>query len=399
MTAPFHQRWYVVCLTMVNQALAAGVVIYGFALLVPSWLEEFDVSRGMVMVAITVLQLVLGALSPVMGGLLDRFSTRKLLAGGVISLVAGLCLLSQVVAFWQVLLIYATLLPVGLALCGPLASQVMVSKWFADRRGLAIGISATGPSFGGLAVPFTLSLLIIHYDWQGAMLMASVICLVVLLPLNYIVLRYPPPHSVTPGTLDSPHIDNKDWTTKEVLGTSAFWIPVIGIVPISMMFNGVQFHYGALVVDLGLEVTAAAELIAVGSVSTVIGKLLIGSLADRVDHRKVYWLMAAASIASLVLLMGRPEKLELLFAAGIQGIAIGGTLPILSMMYSVRFGMRSFGKTLGMVHFFLMTGSLGSILSGWMFDRVQSYDAAFMVFAALLIPGIVLMRFLPRSAI
>ena len=45
---------------------------------------------------------------------------------------------------------------------------------------------------------------------------------------------------------------------------------------------------------------------------------------------------------------------------------------------------------------FVMVGGFGSIVSGWLFDVTGSYDAAFLTFLGLLIPGVVLMIWLPE---
>ena len=68
---------------------------------------------------------------------------------------------------------------------------------------------------------------------------------------------------------------------------------------------------------------------------------------------------------------------------------------MMGIMYASRFGTFSFGRILGLVNLFLMTGGFGSIFSGWMFDLTQSYDAAFWTFGILLLPCIAAMLFLP----
>ena len=90
------------------------------------------------------------------------------------------------------------------------------------------------------------------------------------------------------------------------------------------------------------------------------------------------------------LLRGFPEEEpELVLAAGIQGFATGGVMPMMGIMYSARFGTLSFGRVLGYVNLVIMVGSFGSIFSGWVFDMTQSYDVAFWIFTALLLPGVV----------
>ena len=42
----------------------------------------------------------------------------------------------------------------------------------------------------------------------------------------------------------------------------------------------------------------------------------------------------------------------------------------------------------------MMIGSFGSILSGWIFDLTGSYDLAFLIFAVIVLPGIIATWFL-----
>jgi len=136
-----HYRWYIVALTLVNQALALGVLVYSFALFVVPWLDEFEVSRSKVMLAILSFQIVTGLLSPVLGRYMDQFAMRLLVLSGALAMSLGLFLLSLATEFWQIVALHVTLLPVGMILTGTLASQTMVSKWFTEKRGLAIGVS------------------------------------------------------------------------------------------------------------------------------------------------------------------------------------------------------------------------------------------------------------------
>lgn len=72
-----------------------------------------------------------------------------------------------------------------------------------------------------------------------------------------------------------------------MLRSRAFWIPLIGLVPIAVMYNGVQFHLGTLVLDYVHDAALAAQLIAVSAASVISGMLLFGTLADKMDHRKI----------------------------------------------------------------------------------------------------------------
>jgi len=84
------------------------------------------------MLAILAFQVATGLLSPILGRLMDQFMMRRLVITGAVSMGLGLALLSQATQFWQIILVYSTLLPIGMLFCGTLASQTMVSKWFTN---------------------------------------------------------------------------------------------------------------------------------------------------------------------------------------------------------------------------------------------------------------------------
>lgn len=369
-------------------------MIYSFALFVVPWLEEFGATRSEIMLVIFLQQVMIGILSPLSGRLLDHHSIRLMVAAGGLSVATGLLLLSQATAVWQIVVIYGTLFPLGMVLAGPLASQTLVSKWFRTNRSMAIGISSMGTSMGGFAFPLIAGSLIHDFGWQQAAIWLAAISIALVVPATIWILRRSPPEGPVFSTQSSGQ-ETKRITTKEILSSRKFWIPVLGLIPINVAFGGIQFNLGAYMRDLGFEQSAAAVLISVMSVSMIVGKFIFGSLGDRVDHRKLYWLMAALLFCALGLYMTVRAYEGLLLAAAFQGFATGGVMPMMGIMYASRFETASFGKVLGLVNMFLMTGSFGSLFSGWIFDTTGSYLIAFTTFTALLVPACICMIWLP----
>ena len=390
----YYYGWNVVALTLVMQAVTIGISIYSFALFVVPWLDAFAVDRAQVMFAIFLGQVAMGVVSPFCGRLLDRFSIRVLVVVGCTSQALGLLAMSVATAFWQIVAAYATLIPLGMVFAGSLASQTLVTRWFTARRGLAIGISAMGTSLGGFAFPLLIAPLISNIGWQETLVVLASLTVLLTVPAAMLVLRRRPAEQVHGGAAATAA---RQWSAREVLSTRTFWIPVVALVPVNAAFGGVQFSLGAYVFDLGLEQGVAATLIAITSVSNIVGKFVFGSLGDRVEHRVLFWAMAACLAAALIVYIAAPGFSALAVAAALQGLATGGVLPLMGLIYAGRFGVSSFGRVMGLVNLFIMVGSVGSVYSGWVFDLTGSYIPAFMTFLFLLLPGAIWMRWLPRS--
>lgn len=390
----WYYGWNVVLLTLVFQAVSIGILIYSFALFVLPWLDLFETSRRDIMLAIVALQIGTGLISPVVGLAMDRLKIRYLVMAGGVILGLGFTLLSMATSFWQVVVLYASLLPVGMVLTGPLAAQTLVTRWFVHRRGLAIGISAMGTSIGGFLFPLICTSLIETLGWRSTLQVLAALTVLLIPPSAWLILRRDPPQEPPGAATAARSVREHAWTTRGILTTSIFWLPVLGFISLNAAFGGVQFNLGAFVQDLGHEPARAAMLISLTSVAMIFGKLMFGTLADIVDHRKLYWFTALLMGTALFLIQDTPN-LNLLLAGSIFfGLATGGILPLTGVIYSSRFGVESFGRVMGMVTMFMMVGSFGSVFAGWIFDVTGSYDLAFQIFLVLLVPPAVAMFWL-----
>jgi len=311
---------------------------------------------------------------------------------GLASLVLALLLAQQVTALWQLWLIYATLLPVSMTLMGTLAAQTLVSRWFSDNRGLALGLSAMGTNLGGIVLPILVSAWLLQMGWRDALNNLMFLAVGLVLPLTWLVLgRSPQPaKQELPGSSSEQRL----WTTREILNTSMFWLPFLGLAPLSMAFGTLQFNLGIIVRDVGLEPSVTAGLIALTSLAMIGGKLFFGVLGDRVDHRKLYWVANATTVLALLLFMYAESLTVLTVAAIATGISGGGILPLMGLMYSTRFGVASFGKVMGFGMLTIMAGAISPIAAGWLYDIYGSYQYAFIALIVIMLPVALAMAWL-----
>ncbi len=386
-------RWVVVAYTLLIQAVSIGIQVYCFALFAVPWLEEFGAPRRDVMLAVSLQQVGVGLVSPFVGRAIDRYPMQRIVLTGLALLVAGLVMVSQARALWQIHVVYATVLPLGLAMTSNLPAQTLVTRWFLANRGVAIGISAAGTNLGGVLFPLLVAGWLALWGWRETMLGLALLSLVLVAPLTLLLLRRQPPKPAAAPAAGS--LDGRIWSSREILATPMFWIPVLAIIPMITAFGAVQFNLGAFSQDLGFDADTAAGLLALSSVCMILGKFLFGALGDLLDHRKIYWISAALMVASLVVLQGRPSLWQLAVGVACLGAAGGGILPLMAMIFGARFGIASFGRVMGLVMLSFTLTAVGPLLAGWAHDLTGSYDAAFTAFIVLLLPVVIAMRWLP----
>ncbi len=386
-------RWVIVAYTLVIQAVSLGILVYSFALFAVPWLDEFGVPRTEVMLTGSLLQFSVGLFSPMAGRAMDRYPMHWLVLLGLGSLVCGLLLVAQARELWQIQILYATIFPVALALMGSLAGQTLVTRWFADKRGFAIGLSATGTNIGGIVFPLLAAGWLLAFGWRDTFLWLALVAVVVVAPLTWAVLRRPPPGIVYANTTGSS--EGRLWATNEILGTRLFWLPVLCILPLTIAFSGVQLNLGAFSRDLGLSGDTAAMLLALSSACMILGKFFFGGLGDRLDHRMLFWIAASFMISAMFILQSSPSLELVVVGVAFVGLAGGGILPLMGLIFSSRFGIASFGRVMGFVMMSFTLGATGPLLAGWAYDVSGSYNPAFIGFGLSLLPAVVAMRWLP----
>ena len=390
-----YYRWVVVAYGITIQAVSVGTLIYCFALFSLPWLEEFSSSRRDLMLTVALLQIGVGLVSPFVGRALDAYPPQWVVTIGLLSLVIGLTLAQHVTSLFQLWLVYATFMPLAMALMGSLTSQTLVTRWFKEQRGLALGISSMGTNIGGIILPLLVAGWLLEMGWRDVMQNILVLAVIVVLPATWLLLRRKPLASAT--NKQSNATDTRVWTTKEILTTSLFWLPFIGIAPLSMSFGALQFNLGIITRDIGLATEVTANLIALSSVSMVLGKLFFGMLGDRIDHRYLYWLANGIGLLALALIALADNVVTLTLATIAMGLSGGSILPLMGLIYSARFGTVSFGRVMGFGTLTILAGATSPIMAGWTYDVFASYNYAYVALALLLVPAAIAMVWLRKE--
>src|SRR5215471_291282 len=136
-------------------------------------------------------KLVIGPLFGFLAGwIIDRFGPRRLMIAGILMGGVALVGLSQMTALWMFYFFYL-FNALGYVCGGPLPNQVLLSRWFDNARGKAMGFAYLGIGVGGALVPL-LTLELIHFmEWRKALGILGALIIVLALPMAYFVKESP----------------------------------------------------------------------------------------------------------------------------------------------------------------------------------------------------------------
>jgi MFS family permease len=148
-------------------------------------------------------------------------------------------------------------------------------------------------------------------------------------------------------------------------------------------------------IDLEIPDSIAANIfIAIGGL-TVIGRVTMGSISDKIGNRSATIASFALMTVALAWLLIAKETWMLFMFAAAFGYAYGGLVTSQSPLVADLFGMSSHGEILGVVVFIITIGAaVGPVMAGAIYDVTGGYNPAFLVCCAFSLVGVILTLFL-----
>lgn len=382
-------RWQVLAFALIMQVMVVGIGVYCFAFFVVEWVGEFGASRSELMLGYTGMTLMAGMLLPLAGFLIDRYHNRWVVAVGVAAYTLGLIAVSLAPTAVAVVLVFWLVMPLGMALAGPLMAQTLVAQAFVQKRGMALGISALGSSIGGLIMPLIATTMLTHMAWRPTVAALGVAISVLILPLAFLVIRNPP-------KLAS-HSDNRPAvTTREMLGNRDVYLLAVAAVVPSSLFVAVLQNVGLYARDLAISQQQAGVIVGGASVLMAAGKFTSGFLADRIRHHHIYY--AQLGLAALGMTIVATSTSFYPLASGILLLAAtaAGVMPLIGVAAGRRFGIVNFGRAIGIVMGIGSLSGVAPLAAGLMRDLSGSYEIAFLMLVPLVLPALVCFAFFQR---
>ncbi len=398
LSTPWYHGWNIIAVTLLIQGVTLGLITYSFTLWIAPFKEAFGAAQGTILVAASIANVGMGLFAPVAGRLIDKLSIRLMTLVGIIIFCTGYFLISLTTAIWQVIALYATLLPIGALLGGPLASQVMTTRWFENNRGTALGISSIGTSLGGVLLPPIVAALIVSMGWRLAHVVLAIAAVAIMTPALWFVIRDREESDIEPGKPGSRDTDRgtgpppdvfPDWQSAQILKSKTLWVLASFMGPMMLVMTSIQFNIAPIAEEAGIASQRAAFVVSTAALAMVFGKLLFGFLSDRIEHRNIIWMATGSMLLCLMLLQAASSFWPLIVAIALMGLAGGGMMPVLGVIIASRYGPANFGRVNGMLAPFITLFAFGPVLIGYLREALGSYDPIYILLMILLIPPVI----------
>ena len=381
-----ENRWYpLVGGTMLNLVLGT---FYGWSVFVLPLEQEFGWARQQTswtfsigIFTMAVLFVVAGRLHATLG-----FRTIALIGGALFSLGFFLASFTQ-----SLTMLYVTLGVIAGAGngIGYSVGIPVVSKWFPDRRGLALGIVVGGYGAGsGILGPLAGEVLIPAVGWQATLRLYGVFFLVIS-AVGAWLLR-PPADDYVPAGWDPSQLKaavtrvSRDVQPAEMLKGRTFYLLFTAYFFGSMAGLGLISQLVPFGNQLGIASVALIGLV-VGAVGNTVGRILSGLMSDSLGRLNVLRLMVLISaIAMPLLFLAGASVLAFVVGVFVVYYCYGTLLAVFAATSADFYGTKHLGVNYGLL--FLAWGISALVaapLAGMVYDTFGDYQWAFFGAAAL----------------
>src|SRR5262245_24066017 len=247
----------------------------GFGVFLPVLAGEFGWSRGAISVAPSLNLIIGGLIAFFVGAASDRYGPRLILATSALFVGALFVLASRIGTLWHLYLVLGVLLGVAMSSVY-LVPTTTVSRWFVDRRGLALGILLAGLNLAFVTGPRLSAFLIEHYGWRTTYLVLGALVWMLAIP-GSLFTRFPPrgpqdgADRVTASEVSS---------LGEALGNRRLWLLVTAWMLLGFNQMMMSIHLVSYVKDQGVSLERASLALTILGTGTIAGRILFGIASD-----------------------------------------------------------------------------------------------------------------------
>jgi predicted MFS family arabinose efflux permease len=297
----FHYGWIVVGIVFFVLLASAGIRATPSVLMVPL---EVDLGwhRTTISLAIAINLVLFGLSGPFAAAAMQRYGLRRTVITAVSLLAASAAASAAMQYTWQFVLLWGGVIGAASGAASATLSVTVVNRWFAERRGLALGILTASTATGQMIFLPLMAAVIQRWGWRPVTLMAAAVGVLALLLAATLLPERPSDIALRPvgQPADAPDVAGAParnplaaaiGALREGVRNRDFWLLFLSFFVCGASTNGyIGSHFIAMCGDYGMSEVTGASILATMGILDLVGTTLSGWLSDRFSSRVLlFW--------------------------------------------------------------------------------------------------------------
>lgn len=379
-----HYAFVIMVCCCLVQAFGMGLILNCGSLFYVPVCEDLGFLRSEISTYMTGYFIGTTLVTPLAGKLLTKYDTRIVMSVAIVILSGAVIAMSTYTEIWQW---QVSGFLVGAAGAGifVLPSASLIGNWFIKRRGFVYGIVMACSGISAALFSMVISSIIQTTGWRSAYLFVGVVSLAVILPCSLLMRKKPTDLGIAPygyaetarGESGAPPV-MRGVAVKVAIVSVAFWCLFVFAGIASFIHGGIEQHMPGYIQSIGFTASFAAVIVSAESAGSVIDKLVMGWLNDKIGVRRttiIELVLIVIGIAGFIYFRNPVFLILSTVLFGIQDSLMSVSLPLLIRDI---FGSKNYTQ----IHAWIRTGvglfgSFSGVLVGAVYDSTGTFVPAF----------------------
>jgi predicted MFS family arabinose efflux permease len=337
--------------TFLTALISAGTVGAPGVFIVPLQ-HEFGWTTAEISSALSIRFILFGLMAPFAAALLNRYGLRNVTLAAQLIIVSALVASLAMTKVWQLMLLWGVVIGIGTGMTALVLGATVAARWFADRRGLVVGILTASVATGQLLFLPLLATLTDRFGWRVAL--ALICCMLGVAAFAVLLIMRDRPSDLglrpfgdkgtqplpLPPPNNAPILAAALGALRDASKSPVFWILFATFFICGASTNGlIQVHLIPMCLDFGIPQVQAASLLAAMGIFDFFGTIVSGWLSDRYDNRwLLFWYYGLRGLSLLFLPFTDFSFYGLSLFAMFYGLDWIATVPPTVRLTAQRFG-------------------------------------------------------------
>ena len=172
-----HYGWVVAGATFLVMLATAGAMGAPGVIIEPLE-KEFGWSAADISVALALRLALFGLMAPFAAALLNRYGLRRVVSAAILMIAGGILASLAMTKVWQLVALWGVIVGFGTGMVALVLGATVATRWFAERRGLVVGMLTASNATGQLVFLPLLAKLTQDFGWRSALAFVAVMLLV-----------------------------------------------------------------------------------------------------------------------------------------------------------------------------------------------------------------------------
>lgn len=390
-----YHGWHVAWVAFLSTGFSVGMVAYAFGVFITPLEEEYGWSRSAITFALS-----LGALSglgsPLVGRLVDRFGSRRVMAVSLFMMAGGFAIRPVMTELWH-FYAFTALVFAGMPGATGLTTGKLVGLWFPTTRGRMMGTVTAGNNFGGLTMAPLAALVVASSSWEWAYISFGALMAALGVTALFLVKERSEEVAAEAARTGrsagfaaaAVRAATTGTAVREALRSRTFYLISLGLMCASLTYQGILTQVIPHLENEGFSRGAAVGAQSLIALMGIGSKLVFGGMTEKIGARLstvICVCLQGAGVGLMAAPFGAPSLWAGVF---VFALGFGGLGALIVLLVSETFGLKAFGSIMGLVSLALTVPQfLGPIMAGTLFDATGSYRLSFVIVIAVFAVGV-----------